>query len=260
MTGGGRWRALRRAASQLRVSFFVGVALVPTLLTQLFEGIGHWLPWWGWTVVLTAAVAALFGAATVAEQRRQQRLRPQPGQVRAVPDLGRITDLVLTVDLTKDGRQNLHTLLEMLPQVRRVDAVAGRSAAAPVPGDEQAWQRRLDQLVADATDRPVDAAILHTLPAFDVEPASLAQLRRKLDGLREALGEQRLLVVDVTGGTVPMSLATYRAAEAARLAVTYTSVTPAGRTGAPASRAFEGLIALNDPDGVLTGTPTPKEG
>ncbi|MBI1759061.1 MAG: hypothetical protein HYR62_07535 [Actinobacteria bacterium] len=251
--------ALRAAVDQLRISFFVGVALVPTLLTQLFEGFGRWLPWWGWSLVLSVVIAALFGWSVRLEQRRQRLLRGAAGEVRGVRRLDAITHLVLTVDVTKTEEQNLHTLLPVLTKVRHVYAVIGSPVGQP--GDPELANERLAQLVAAATPRPVQGQVLHALPAFDVAPDSLHELRTKLAGLRQTLGEGQVLAVDITGGTVPMSLATYRAAEAAGVAVTYTSTPPppATRAGTKTKRTFRALIALYDPHGELTGPSTALE-
>jgi hypothetical protein len=244
-------RALRATADRLRVSFFIGVALVPTLLTQVFTGIGDRVGPWQWSGLLSVALAGFAAHAYLADRRRQRDLAAHglldPDLATPVRDLNLITDLILTVDLGKpEGQQqNLHTVLPRLPGLQRIYAVSG-----PFPGDANA---RLAALLAEAGAGHVAARVLHPLPAYELNSDDAERLRQQFDGLRGVGSADDVLVADVTGGTVPMSLTTFRAALATGIPVTYTVT----RTEPPAGpgRVFHRLVALHDPDSVLTAAP-----
>jgi hypothetical protein len=230
---------------RMRVSFFIGVALVPTLLSQLFTGWGSALPWWGWSLLLAAVIVALFGRAAVSDRRLQHRLAGISGQVHGVADLASVTDLVTTAHLGKPGPQNLHTLLPVLSGVRRVYLVVGE----PPPGAPEA-QDEVDALLSRAGRGDVQGRVLQRLPVADLDAGSIAALAAKLVAVRQLLGPGERALVDVTGGTVPMTLATYRAAVEAGLPVTYTSSRQGRAAGG--DHAFRGLVAVHDPLGELS--------
>jgi hypothetical protein len=239
------------ALSRVRASFIVGVALIPSLLTWVFQGIGSWLPWWAWSLLLGSVAALLFWLALRGELEWERRRGAVVDGVRQVQALDAITDLVLTVDLTnRDRPQNLHTLMRVLPNVQRVHAVVGQPAdpAEDLTGD----LRRL----LDRTARPeVHGQVLMAVPVLDVEDPPLQSLRERLTRLDAARAEGTVLAVDITGGTVPMSLVTYMAARSAGLPVTYTATHSPSGSRNPADREYKAMVALQDPAGVLTGSP-----
>jgi hypothetical protein len=243
--------AAAAALSRVRASFIVGVALIPSLLTWIFQGIGGWLPWWGWSLVLGGVAGLLFWRALRGELAWQDRRTAVVDGVRQVQALDAITDLVLTVDLTNRERpQNLHTLMKVLRNVQRVHAVVGEPADPAT--DLVADLRRL----LDQTGRvDVHGQVLMGVPVLDVEDPALQRLREQLTHLDAARAPGSVLAVDITGGTVPMSLVTYMAAQAAGLPVTYTATSNPPGARNPSAREYKTMVALQDPAGVLTGVP-----
>jgi len=236
----------RVALERLRASFVFGVALVPALLTQVFLGVQDWLPWWGWSLVLLAAIVGLIALGLHADHRLRRRLAPVQGDVRSVRDPAAITDLVATAHLGKTTPQNVHTLVRALPGLRQVHLIVGESphAAGDLPS-------AVDALMAGASRADLSVKVLQRLPIADIDPAAVAALQERLTALDLLRGPDERIAVDVTGGTTPMSLAVYRAAVGADLPVTYTSSLPPRATGD--RYQFHALTALHDPRGELTG-------
>jgi hypothetical protein len=241
-------RSVRSALARMRVSFFISVALVPTLLSLVLEGIGHLLAWWQWSLLLTAPVAGFFLLSLRTERLRHRDTVGLPTSVREVQTLEKITDLVITVNLA-GGEQNLHTLVPRLPQLRAVHAVAGAAGnpTAPPTAADDATLR--DMLAAVGRD-DVRGQVLMFLPPFDVDQLAIDLLATRLHHLDVARGTGGVLAVDLTGGTVPMSLAVYLAAARVGVPALYTSSTPPRRTGDP--RHVGAVVAVHDPGSILT--------
>ncbi|HEY6794206.1 MAG TPA: hypothetical protein VI248_05950 [Kineosporiaceae bacterium] len=181
-------RSLRAAADRLRVSFFVGVALVPTLVSLVFAHVESLLPW-GWWLS--------------------------------------------------------YTLLPVPPGLRRAYLVVGEVSVGARDLDGE-----IAQLLASARRPGVAAEILGQVPVTDLDNAVIEALADKLGAVRHLLGPDDRIIVDVTAGTVPMSLATYRAAVQADLPVTYTS----SIRDAVGRYTFRELISVHDPlDAVTRG-------
>lgn len=242
----GAGRSVRVALERMRVSFFIGVALVPALLTQVFIGVQDWMPWWCWASLLLAAIVGLFAGGVRADHRLQRHLVGAQDGIRSVQDIDTITDLVATAHLGKTTPQNVHTLVEALPGVRHVHLVVGEPLDA-TPDTRAA----VESLMARCGRTGLPVQILQHLPIADVDPATVAALEDRLAAIGRLLGPDQRVIVDVTGGTVPMSLATYHAAVGAGLPVTYTSSLPPRSSGG--RYRFRGLAALHDPRGELTG-------
>jgi hypothetical protein len=233
------------ALERLRVSFFIGVALVPTLLAQVFTGVQELLPWWAWSLLLLAVIGTLFARAARADLRLQRRMRGTRGQVGGVRNLDTVTDLVATAHLGKPSPQPLHTLLPALPGVTRVHLVVGELADGATDPQLEA-----QALMARAGRSDVPVRILGRLPITRLDAEEVESLQDKLTALGRSLEPTGRALVDVTGGTSPMTLATYRAALGAGLPVTYISSRPPRTAGG--TYTFLGLIALHDPLGDLT--------
>jgi hypothetical protein len=103
----------------------------------------------------------------------------------------------------------------------------------------------------------VHCQVLCDLPSYDVDQATVEGLAARLSGLDAARSPGAVLAVDVTGGTSPMSLTAYLAAQRAGVPVTYTSSDPPARSGG--SYRWRALIALHDPDALLTGAPIERK-
>ncbi len=258
MVTGTTRRSARTAAGRLQVSFFVSVALVPMLLTQVFAGIGGWFPWWGWSLVLASVIALLFLLALRTERRRHRLRRSRPTSVRSARRREVITDLVITVNPDKPGQQSLHTLLPHLPALRRLYALTGQRAGGSGGTDPTAdAESAVREMVAQAGRPDVQCRVLVALPSFDVEQSTIDALAKRLAGLDDAKAAGHVLAVDVTGGTIPMSLTAYLAAARAGLPVTYTSSEPPAKRGG--EYRWRDLIAVHDPDTLLTGPPVERE-
>ncbi|MEJ2579862.1 MAG: hypothetical protein P8Z68_12345, partial [Kineosporiaceae bacterium] len=105
-------------------------------------------------------------------------------------------------------------------------------------------------LMSDTGGADLPVQVLAHLPIAEINPVDVATVQERLAGLAGLLGPGRRAVVDVTGGTVPMSLSTYRAAAGAGLPVTYTSSLPPRSPGG--HYTFRALVAVHDPRAELT--------
>lgn len=138
------------------------------------------------------------------------------GEFRNVPTEGVVT-LIATASTVVPGRplwdQAAGSLLLKLPDLKRLVLVVGRS-------DSAAQARLCDALQEHATSNGREVTISRqpfTLSPFDVLFAEQRPLRQFLRRYQPSPSVR----VDVTGGTIPMTLAVKRAAQLERHHVTY---------------------------------------
>src|SRR5262245_31780927 len=167
-------RPVRSALAQMRVSFFVSVALVPTLLALILEGIGHLFAWWQWALLLTVPMVGFFLLSVRTEWLRHRDATGLPTSVREVRTLEKITDLVITVNLA-GGEQNLHALVPRLPRLCVVHAVAGAGGDPTTPPTAEDDATLRDMLAA-AGRADVRGDVLMFLPPYDVDQHAIDEL------------------------------------------------------------------------------------
>ncbi len=240
----------------LRDRLLAEVAL-PVFVAALME----WLRWepqlW---MVLALYVAFIVSVHVWVKQRLKNKQRlGQDEDMPRVPDevCKRLKVLFLTANAdVGTGQQALHTLLgsqrhiptdtpAVLPEISQVYGITG---AARNPDDQDAEDHAFERQVSDTLVAP-KGGVLSRVDKNQVE--DLAKVEKALKHVRaEHPGSD--VIVDVTGGSKPMSLVAYEAAVRTGLPVTYTVTTdppPGDRSGL---RPFHGMVCLHDPDGRLT--------
>lgn len=230
--------SLKSVLTSARTSVIVTVALLPSLMTQIFSYYDTVEPA-TWIAGILAAMLILFLFLLYLESRAQ--LHEASGFLRgALSDeqLDRVTGVVTVVaNMDKPGVRAVQTLIRGLPNLVVLHAVL-------CEGDDAAVQLgRLRGWCANQ-GRDIEIRSCATVPdRLQFDEAIAMQLGNELGFIHDSKGT----IVDVTGDTALITLTLYLAAAAQRLPVTYIPSTDRRRPGRPFS-----LSTIRDPEGLFT--------
>lgn len=199
--------------SRSQTSFLFAVALGPALFAELARGLDDRLPWYWAATIIAVAIVVLLGAA-YSKGDRQGAPLPADGTSEGIP-LAEVRHLVATANSAGlgTGNQALHTLIRQLPELESISLVLGDGG--PVSLD--AWSTELHTWLANHGFDRVRVDRHAMIAPYKVVPDQVAYLAYWMSTL-----PQESTVVDVTGGTAAMSIATFAAAERAGYRASYT--------------------------------------
>lgn len=200
---------LVRALTGPVVGLFAAPVLLGAVLTLLNVG----------PVIELASATLAFGAVSVFHTLRARRLNrtlsaPAETDLNSV-DLASVTTLIATANVDNGPNQAVGTLISKLPNLQEVHVIVGPCDVA----QQAAFVQTLGDY-ARLMGRPLRIGGQPlTINHLQVTEDDQAALRRYL---RKSVGRENTWV-DITGGTVAMSLAVNRAASALGLNVSYTA-------------------------------------
>ncbi|HBX81083.1 MAG TPA: hypothetical protein DEG88_05035 [Propionibacteriaceae bacterium] len=234
------------------------VALIPSLLTQVFILIGTSISTLGWVIILGSFTLAFFLLFAGKEFARRRRLE-LPTTVDSLDgkDLEKITTLISVLGATaeeeeKDERKisAVQRLIINLPNLTSVHVIlaapGGQSASspgAPPVDNEKQWLTTLRKWAQSKGHLVSISEVGGIRPSrFAVEEGRIADLERYV---RDLPGDGA--IVDITSDNKPMGVTMFLVAAAAGLPAT---VIPSGFPGNPDGRFM--LLALTDPNNLFT--------
>lgn len=232
------------AWARSQASFLFSFAAIPALLTEFIRGLEEHFSWVLLVLILVAVVAASYSYSYLLAHREGRPLTVDHGRIDGIPDLSAIEVLVATVDMSKPDVHDkaVHVLVRQLPRLRTIHLVMGPASAAAERQAADSFERWL----RDIGKMHLTVGATCSIGALTVAAEDSA----KVDVLLQEAGSAA--VVDVTGGTVAMSLATYQAARRRDLRVTYTVAPGHGST-----RVFQALVDISG-DTPATVPPSPQ--
>lgn len=209
----GAWRGLSRS------NLFL-VALAPPMITLIIEASpDSWRPW-GWLAALLLLAVVVYVRLALIDARRRRT-------VAVVGDMtseeaGRVVVLVAVRNARHEELSALAHALPVLPRLRHVVLISSDAAAAELSiGDLQAALNRCwGEGLAEARPPRLEADALRLDP-FSVRSDEVESVTDQLVAWRTRYPGEGRVVVDVTNGTTPMSLAAVAAATQADTAAVY---------------------------------------
>lgn len=230
--------SLRNVIMNARTSVVVTVALLPSLITQVFAYFNHVTPV-QWIIGLLVTMGAVFTLFLYLEARAVPR--DASGFIRGTLDPGqirRIHGLVTVVsNMQKPGTRAAQTLIQGLPNLEVVHCIT-------CDGDDGAHEVQLLREWIVQQGRRLDVRALDTTPdrlRFDESSA------QRLGDELQFVHDPDRLIIDITADSQLMGLTLYLAAAQRRLPITYV---PSAREGYPGEKFA--LSVIRDPQGLFS--------
>lgn len=205
----GSQTALIKALTGPVVGLFAAPVLVGAVLTLLNVG----------PVIEVTSAAVAFGAVSLYHTLRAQRLNrtlsAPPGADLNAVELASVTTLIATANVSNGANQAVGTLISKLPNLQEVHLIVGPCDVA----QQAAFVETLgDYARLEGRNLRIGGQPL-TIAPLQVTDDDQAALRRFLGPFLD----RENTWIDITGGTVAMSLAVNRAASALGLNLCYTA-------------------------------------
>lgn len=233
--------SLHNVIMNARTSVVVTVALLPSLIAQVFAYFNHVTPV-QWIVSLSATMVAVFLLFLYLEARAVPR--DASGFIRGALDqeqISRIHGLVTVVsNMQKPGTRVVQTLIQGLPNLEVIYCVT-------CEGDDDARELQLLRQWVTQQGRQLDVRALNTTPdRLRFDEASTQRLGDELQFVHEA----GRLIIDITADSQLMGLTLYLAGAQQGFPVTYV---PSANVGHPGEEFA--LSVIRDPQGLFSEDP-----
>ena len=242
------WGSVRDAGVAAQASLVLTVALIPSLVSQVFVLVGDAVSPLGWILILALLIGGLLAGFYVrAHSRRRKAVGAQAVPSLSEEELAKITTLVSVIGAITEmvtaaplAISPLQRLLLSLPNLTSLHVVA--EVGAPRNGDAS---ESVEALRAWARLRSLPVGITEI---SSIRPSRFSVDREVVDGLIEHLRgiPKSGAVVDITSDNKPMGVTMFLVAEGAGLPATFLASGTSNKPGA----AFM-LRALTNPTGLF---------